>query len=1001
MEIVNTLSWRVVNRDRRCAHAMHSDSTFTDPLYRALFDASPNLYLVLDRQLRIVAANPAYLAATQRALADIVGRWAWDAFPTDPVTLQQSRASFARVIATRAPDTMALLRFDVPAGAGVETRYWSITHTPVCDADGAVAYVIQHPVDVTEIERRRLAAGRAATRAEDSHPAMLAEQACLFNRARDVFEQNQHLQADLGRLQRLFQRAPGFMAVLRGPTHIYESVNDSVTDLMGLRDFVGKTVAEAAPELAAQGFCAILDEVYRSGVPFVAESAPVTFTLAGGRSERRYLDFIYQPIVEADGLVHGIFVEGADVTARVQAMHELDDKVARLERAESQLAFQLELADSLRPLRTVADITAVASSVLGQKLGVQRVVFATVDAGAVTVRRDWCAPGWPSIAGAAMTLGQFGAGIEQPLQAGQPVLVDDVASDAKTAAAIDAHDAIAVRAHLTVPLMRNGVLRAVLSLHQGQPHHWTAPELYMAQDMAERTWAAIEAAAAQEALLAAADTLRFTHESAQLGDWELDLASGVTRRSLRHDACFGYTAAFSDWRYGDFLAHLHPDDRTMVDRQFQEAIAHGNVWQTECRVVWPDGSVHWIAVFGSVHARDGVAERIAGIVFDIIERKHAEEEMRMEARRKDEFLAMLAHELRNPLAPIAAAAGILSLGKSNAEQVRKTSAVISRQVNHISSLINDLLDVSRVTRGLVALDAVPVDVKAAVADAIEQVRPLVEARRHRLEVHLASADALVSGDKKRLVQVLSNLLNNAAKYTPDHGRIVLAMEVHAGDVVLSVADNGIGMTAEVQQNVFGLFTQAERTADRSQGGLGIGLALVKSLVELHHGTVSVESAGLGQGSRFSIHLPRLAHAAVPQQDAPAAPDVPVPSALRIMLVDDNVDAAQLLAMFLEANGFDVIVEHDAVRALALAERETPDVCLLDIGLPGMDGNELARRLRQLPHMRAALLVAITGYGRQQDRDTALAAGFDHHFVKPVSFDQLLGILGKPAPHALA
>lgn len=341
---------------------------FSDSLHQALFDASPNPYLVLDRQLDIVTANRAYLASTGRTLAEITGRWAWDAFPTDAVTQQQSVASFERVIATRAPDTMALLRFDLPGAHGAETRYWSITHTPVFDAAGAVEYVIQHPIDVTEIERRRLAAGRAATRAGDHHPAMLVEQTGLFNRARDMFEQNRHLQADLGRLQRLFQHAPGFMAVLRGPTHVYESVNDAVIDLMGNRGFVGKTVAQAAPELAAQGFCAILDDVYRTGVPFVAQSAPVTFTLADGTLAQRYLDFIYQPIVEADGRITGIFVQGGDVTGRVQAMQEIDEKVARLERAKTQLAFQLALSDSLRGLRTVAEITAAASRVLGGQL---------------------------------------------------------------------------------------------------------------------------------------------------------------------------------------------------------------------------------------------------------------------------------------------------------------------------------------------------------------------------------------------------------------------------------------------------------------------------------------------------------------------------------------------------------------------------------------------------------------------------------------------------------
>jgi PAS domain S-box-containing protein len=972
---------------------------FSDSLYQALFDASPNPYLVLDRQLHIVAANQAYLASTGRVLADIAGRWAWDAFPTDAVTQQQSIASFERVLATGTPDTMALLRFDLPGANGVDTRYWSITHTPVFDATGAVEYVIQHPIDVTEIERRRLAAGRAATRAGDRHPAMLIEQTGLFNRARDMFEQNQHLQADLVRLQRLFQHAPGFMAVLRGPDHIYELVNDAVIGLMGNRSFVGKPVAEAAPELAAQGFCDLLDAVYRTGVLYVAQSAPVTFTLADGTPSQRYLDFVYQPIVDADGRVAGIFVQGGDVTSRVQAMQEIDEKVARLERAESQLAFQLALSDSLRGLRTADDITAAASRVLGRQLGVQRALFAAVNAAnGVAVQRDWCADGWPSIAGATLTLDDFGAGVAEALHAGRPVLVDDVASDALTQASVAAHDAIAVRAHMTLPLMRGGALRAVLSLHSGQPHHWTAPELHMAQDTVERTWSAIQAATAREALLAAADTLRFTHESARLGDWELDLASGVTRTSLRHDQCFGYTTPFANWQYADFMAHLHEDDRARVDREFQEAVAQHTVWQTECRVVWPDGQLHWVAIFGSVHLADGVADKIAGIIFDITARKHAEEEMRLEARRKDEFLAMLAHELRNPLAPIAAAAGILSLGRSDAAQVRKTSAVITRQVNHISSLINDLLDVSRVTRGLVALDTSPVDIKAAVADAVEQVRPLVEARHHRLEVHLDAAYAQVAGDKKRLVQVLSNLLNNAAKYTPEHGRIVLSMDVQAQEVVLCVADNGIGMTDEVRASVFGLFTQAERTADRSQGGLGIGLALVKSLVELHHGTVAVTSAGLGHGSTFSIHLPRLPiQALAPAAAVPAR--VPALAPRRILVVDDNVDAAQLLAMFLEANGFEVAVEHDAMRALALAEQLAPDVCLLDIGLPGMDGNELARRLRQLPQLAGATLVAITGYGRQQDRDTAFEAGFDHHFVKPVSFDELLAVLAQPAPRA--
>jgi signal transduction histidine kinase len=404
----------------------------------------------------------------------------------------------------------------------------------------------------------------------------------------------------------------------------------------------------------------------------------------------------------------------------------------------------------------------------------------------------------------------------------------------------------------------------------------------------------------------------------------------------------------------------------------------------------PDGERLWLEV-RVYRAMDG---GLAIFFRDINKRRRAQDQLRLEAQRKDEFLAMLAHELRNPLAPIGAAAELLALGRLDADGVRRTSAIVTRQVGHMTSLINDLLDVSRVTRGLVALECMPVDVKDTVADAVEQVRPLVEGRRHRLEVHLAAEHAVVEGDRKRLVQVLANLLGNAAKYTPEGGRIVVHMEVKAAQVELCVMDNGIGMTPEVQRSVFGLFTQAERTSDRSQGGLGIGLALVKSLVELHGGSVAVHSDGPGQGSQFSVCLPRMqadAHAgAAAAAAAGAAPAMA--AGRRVLVVDDNVDAAQLLGMMLESVGHRVHIEHHARNALDHARQTGLDACILDIGLPGMDGNELARQLRQLPGTRQALLVAVTGYGRPQDREASLAAGFDHHLVKPVDIGQLLALL---------
>lgn len=374
-----------------------------------------------------------------------------------------------------------------------------------------------------------------------------------------------------------------------------------------------------------------------------------------------------------------------------------------------------------------------------------------------------------------------------------------------------------------------------------------------------------------------------------------------------------------------------------------------------------------------------------------LQHKRAEKQLREADRRKDEFLAMLAHELRNPLAPISAGAQLLQSGHASEAAVQRTAGIIVRQVNHMTRLVDDLLDVSRVTRGLVTLTRVPLDVAKIVADAVEQVEPLIKSRQHRFELTLPSAPLTVSGDHKRLVQVLANLLNNAAKYTPPSGAIKLVARADGSNVKLTVSDNGIGMAPELRGRVFDLFAQADRNPDRSQGGLGLGLALVKSLVELHGGDVAASSDGEHQGSTFCITLPATQR----QPDTP----LPVRSAtparqLRVLVVDDNIDAAQTLQLLLEAGGHHVTVAHTALAALEAAQASAPALCLLDIGLPDISGYDLARGLRALPHTAPATLVAVTGYGRREDRELATAAGFDHYFVKPVDVDALLALIAR-------
>jgi signal transduction histidine kinase len=388
------------------------------------------------------------------------------------------------------------------------------------------------------------------------------------------------------------------------------------------------------------------------------------------------------------------------------------------------------------------------------------------------------------------------------------------------------------------------------------------------------------------------------------------------------------------------------------------------------------------------------------VAMDIEERIRAEQALREADRRKDEFLAMLAHELRNPLAPIGAAATLLARSRTEDEQVQRTSKVISRQVQHMSSLVNELLDVARVTRGLITLEHETLDLKRIVAEALEQARPGIETRGHTLQVSQPPSPAFVVGDHKRLVQVLANLLHNAAKFTPEGGLIAVDLAIDPHHVRLAVSDNGQGMTPELMARAFDLFAQGERTLDRAQGGLGIGLALVRSVIHLHGGQVSVESAGPDQGSHFTICLPK-AEPPVPAQLEPgaeaAAGGAPAPArGLSILAVDDNEDALAMLQPLLASLGHRVTTFTGSRAAFRHAVAHPPDACVLDIGLPEIDGLALARALCADPRTQGAILIALSGYGKEADRQAALAAGFDAYFVKPVNIDALAEALARLA-----
>jgi signal transduction histidine kinase/CheY-like chemotaxis protein len=395
---------------------------------------------------------------------------------------------------------------------------------------------------------------------------------------------------------------------------------------------------------------------------------------------------------------------------------------------------------------------------------------------------------------------------------------------------------------------------------------------------------------------------------------------------------------------------------------------------------------HWTAEL------DQLKRANADLASEIAAMEHAEDGLKEASRRKDEFLAMLAHELRNPLASIQSGLAILAQSGAAPQTLEVARGLIGRQVGNISRLIDDLLDLSRITHGKMALDKQTVSLQAAVQSAIESCLPLIQSRQHVIELNVPEEPVLLEVDPGRLEQVLSNLLNNAAKYTERGGRLSISASLESGEAVVRIKDTGIGMTHATLSKVFDLFTQENGSLDRFQGGLGIGLTIVKTLVELHGGTVKAESDGPGRGSEFTVRLPTSSGIVV----VPHVSDATYPRGerLRILVVDDNMETSDGLTLLLQLSGHEVRAAYRGDEVLPAAKSFLPEAVLLDIGLPGMDGIEVARRVRAEKSLARVCLIAVSGYGREEDRVRSREAGFDHHLLKPVDMKMLQALLAK-------
>jgi two-component system CheB/CheR fusion protein len=495
--------------------------------------------------------------------------------------------------------------------------------------------------------------------------------------------------------------------------------------------------------------------------------------------------------------------------------------------------------------------------------------------------------------------------------------------------------------------------------------------------------------AAERRLRVGEQHLRIALEAARLGTWEYLVKSGELLTSAQCKAIYGLQAMDS-FRYSDFIAAIVPEQRERVQDSAEQALNASTDYKEQYEVEWPDGTLHWVLAYGRPLIDENGNIRMVGVSLDVTESVRFRETLELADRRKDEFLATLAHELRNPLAPIRQAVKVTRSEAASAAQRAWGLNVIDRQASHMAVLLDDLLDVSRITRSQLTLQKDWIDIASVVEAAMETAEPMITANGHLVRLNKPAGSAIVFVDPVRTSQMLSNLLINAAKYSGPGSEIVLGVELETDRLRFRVQDNGIGIAPDMLDRIFDMFTQVEQDRTRSGGGLGIGLALVRGLAKLHGGSVTASSAGLGKGSEFLISLPLKTR---PEVSASLSTQTAAQNARRrILIADDNQDALETLKLLLEMDGHEIQTAPDGSAALALAEQMSPHVMLLDLGMPGLSGFELAARVRERPWGRQVLIIAITGWGQAQDRQRSLEAGFNHHMTKPIDYDALRVLL---------
>lgn len=814
------------------------------------------------------------------------------------------------------------------------------------------------------------------------------------------------------------------------------------------------------------------------------------------------------PILDKNGAIRQWVGAASDITSRKQDERRQD--------------FMLRLVDRLRPLAEPEQVADMACQMLVEHLNASRAQYTEVKGTAGkemgTVRGEYVLTGRPMIR--EYPYARFGEPMVAILRSGQTLVITDTDNDHRlTDEQKHAYAAVDSPAAIAVPLVKHGNMVGTFTIHHSAPREWSAEEIAITEEIADRTWTAVERAKAEELSRISEKRLRLATEAADMATWEWDLVSNLVIWNEQHFQIFGLSPQEAPVHPELFFRHIHPDDRDRVYALLQRSIQDDVEFDTEFRAVREDGVELWISGYGRVmernqsgpilmsgimlditarneseaalhriQARQGAilesakdyaiftldlglrvrdwnsgAEHVLGyseaeiigksgeiffvpedraegapeyeknkairegraenerwhlrsdgsrfygsgitsplldeagnligllkVMRDLTMQKQTDEALKIADKRKDEFLAMLAHELRNPLATVRNGISLLKVTRQNDAQMSDVVDMMDRQATHLVRMIDDLLDVSRVTQGKIQLQLERLDVAALINSAVKSIRSQYEARRKVLDVETGFAKLIVEGDATRLSQVVTNLLTNSLRYTGDEGHVWVTLTSQNGEAVIRVRDNGIGLTPEQQTSVFELFVQGDNSLARTQGGLGIGLTIVRQLVGMHGGRVEAKSPGIGMGSEFTVYLPLLesnTHKTTMENDLSKKSRLQ-----HILLIDDLEDLAVTTAMLLKIKGYQVDIRTSGKAGAEAVEAIRPSVVLCDIGMPELDGYQTAQLIRSGRWGGDVILLALSGYGQDEDKQQAMEAGFDGHLTKPVDMNELQSLI---------